>query len=333
MQETDVIIIGGGIVGLSVAYNLTQAHPDKAVIVLEKEPELAGHQTGHNSGVIHSGIYYRPGSLKAGHCREGNKALQAFCDAHGVRYEMCGKVIVGVDQDEVPRLKDLYERGKANGVCCEMIGPERLAELEPHCAGVRAVHVHDAGIVDFVAMSHRLADAVRDRGGQVITRARVKRVDPCGAGVAVESEAGDFAARHLVNCAGLHCDRVTRLTGQRPKAKIIPFRGEYFELKPEARHLCRHLIYPTPDPRFPFLGVHFTRTVDGSIECGPNAVFAFAREGYHKTDLDLIDLVESLTYPGFLRMAARYWRMGAARMAIGFWFSRKLKSSKTSTRH
>lgn len=314
MQHADVTIIGGGIVGLATGYQLSKLHPDKRVVVLEKEAELAFHQTGHNSGVLHSGIYYKPGSLKALNCRTGKEAMQAFCEAEGVPYDVCGKVIVAVEEEEVPRLEAIYERGQANGVRCEMIDRERLSELEPHSAGICALAVPEAGIVDYKQVCARLAEHVRRVDGEIFTSAKVTGIANSNGRIVVQSERGEFESGVVVNCAGLQSDRVTRLGGREPEAKIVPFRGEYFELKPEAQHLCRNLIYPVPDPKFPFLGVHFTRMIQGGIECGPNAVLAFSREGYHKTDVNLRDLFESLTYPGFLRMAAKHWRMGLGEM-------------------
>jgi L-2-hydroxyglutarate oxidase len=310
MIQADVAIVGGGIVGLATAYQLTQHFPGRRVAVLEKEVGLAAHQTGHNSGVLHSGVYYKPGSLKAVTCRTGKRAMEEFCAAEGIPFDVCGKVIVAVTDAERPALAMIHERAQANGVRCELIGPERLRELEPHAAGVQALHVPETGIVDYKQVCARLAARVRERDGQVLTRARVTAIKPHADGVAVHSTAGDVAARAVVNCAGLYCDHVTRLGGQEPAARIVPFRGEYYALKPAAAHLCRNLIYPVPDPAFPFLGVHFTRMIHGGVECGPNAVLAFAREGYHKTDVNLADLAETLTYPGFLRLARRYWRTG-----------------------
>ena len=310
MDHADVLVIGGGIVGLAVAYTLTQEYPHQRVVVLEKEPGLAFHQTGHNSGVLHSGIYYRPGSLKAINCRLGKKLMEAFCAEEGIQYEICGKVIVAVDVRELAPLQRIYERGVANGVVCELIDQGRLRELEPHSAGIRAIHVPEAGIVNYRQVCEKLARRVAEREGQIVLNARVTGLRHGEQLVSVESTAGVFHAKHVVNCAGLYCDRVTRMSGQRPAAKIVPFRGEYYELKPEAHYLCRNLIYPVPDPEFPFLGVHFTRMVDGSVECGPNAVLAFAREGYTLGKVNLRDLTESLTYPGFIRMASRHWRSG-----------------------
>jgi L-2-hydroxyglutarate oxidase len=314
MNPTDVAVIGGGIVGLATAYQVMRHYPGRRVVVLEKEPELAHHQTGHNSGVLHSGIYYKPGSMKAINCRAGKRAMEEFCAAEGIAYEICGKVIVAVDDSELAALERIYERGQANGVSCEVIDKHRLAELEPHAAGVRAIHVPEAGIVNYRQVCARLAERVREREGVVHTSTRVLGIRKNGQRAILSTTAGDFEALVVVNCAGLQCDRVTAMSGERPAAKIVPFRGEYFALKPTAHHLCKNLIYPVPDPSFPFLGVHFTRMIDQSVECGPNAVLAFAREGYKKTDVNITDLAESLTYPGFLRMAAKYWKMGMGEM-------------------
>jgi L-2-hydroxyglutarate oxidase len=314
MISTDVAIIGGGIVGLATAYQLTRELPGRRVVVLEKEAELAFHQTGHNSGVLHSGIYYKPGSLKAINCRQGKRLMEEFCAAEGISYEICGKVIVALDQAELPAMERIYERGQANGVACEVIGPERLAELEPHSAGIRAIHVPEAGIVNYKQVCQRLADRVRERDGQVLTSARVAKIERSNDRVVLTTAAGDIEAAQVVNCAGLQCDRVTAMSGQQPEVKIIPFRGEYYELTPEAAHLCKNLIYPVPDPNFPFLGVHFTRMIQGGVECGPNAVLAFAREGYRKTDFNLADLAETLGYSGFRKLAAKYWKTGLGEM-------------------
>jgi L-2-hydroxyglutarate oxidase len=318
MQPSDVLIVGGGIVGLATAYRLTRDYPDRRVTVLEKESQLGQHQTGHNSGVLHSGIYYRPGSLRAANCRTGKAAMEAFCAAEGIPYEICGKVIVATCDEELPALQNIFEHGQANGVKCEMISRERLAELEPHAAGVRAIHVPEAGIVDYKAVCQRLASRIREAGGEIICGARVKSIQDSGNEVRIVSEAGEHEAKYVVTCAGLHSDRVAKLSGQQVDPKIVPFRGEYFDLKPEAHRLCKNLIYPVPDPSFPFLGVHFTRTIHGGVECGPNAVLAFAREGYRKRDISPRDLAETLTYPGFLKMAAKYWRTGMGEMWRSF---------------
>lgn len=318
MNEADVVVVGAGIVGLATAYQWTQREPGSRVVVLEKESAAAEHQTGRNSGVLHSGIYYKAGSLKAVNCRAGKRAMEQFCDAEGIPYEVCGKVIVAVDQSELPALERLYERGQQNGVRCEIIGREQLAELEPHAAGVRAIHVPETGIINYRRVCQRLVEILRERGGDVVFSAKVGGLRQASEGAVVETTAGEFAAKAVVNCGGLHSDRITRLSGQPATAKIVPFRGEYYELKPEVHHLCRNLIYPVPDPNFPFLGVHFTRMIEGGVECGPNAVLAFAREGYRKRDVSLMDLAETVTYPGFIRMAVRYWRMGLGEMWRSF---------------
>jgi (S)-2-hydroxyglutarate dehydrogenase len=314
MTQHDAAIVGGGIVGLATAWQLVQRYPRLRVLVLEKEAEVGEHQTGHNSGVLHSGIYYRPGSLRAINCRAGKRAMEDFCREHGVPYEICGKVIVAVNDAELPQLDRIFERGQQNGVQCEIIERERLKELEPHAAGIKAIHVPEAGIVNFREVSRKLAELVQARGGEVRCGARVLRFKENGQEIAIETTVGTFAANYLVTCAGLQSDRVAKLTGIQPEAKIVPFRGEYFELKHDAEHLCRNLIYPVPDPSFPFLGVHFTRMIQGGIECGPNAVLAFAREGYRKTDINLGDLCETLGFRGFRSLAMKYWRVGAGEM-------------------
>ncbi len=309
-MQYDVAIVGGGIVGLATAYHLALHYPGKTLVVLEKEAALAMHQTGRNSGVIHSGIYYRPGSLKAENCREGRRALLAFCRAEGVAHEVCGKVIVAVTEADCPGLRAIEARGRANGVACERIGPERLREREPHAVGVEALLVPEAGIVDYRGVCLRLADCLVERGHAVVTGAAVQGLAAYADGLTLTTAAGEVRARYLVNCAGLFADRLARMSGQDPGVQVLPFRGEYYALKPSARHLCRHLIYPVPDPAYPFLGVHITRMVDGRVMCGPSAVLAFAREGYRFGQANVRDLVEMLAYPGFRRMARRHWRKG-----------------------
>ncbi|MBP3956441.1 L-2-hydroxyglutarate oxidase [Gemmata sp. G18] len=314
MQTCDLVVVGGGIVGLATAYQFTKRCPGKRVVVLEKEDRVAVHQTGHNSGVLHSGIYYKPGSLKAINCRAGKKAMEAFCVEEGIAHEICGKVIVAVSDADMPALNRIHERGLANGINCLLIDKARLAELEPHANGIAALHVPEAGIVNYRQVCERLAEKVRQAGGAVVFGAKVTTVHRKSDAVTVVSSAGEFTALQLVNCAGLHSDRVARLTGQNPGAQIVPFRGEYFALKPSAHRLCRNLIYPTPDPQFPFLGVHFTRMIDGSVECGPNAVLAFGREAYSFFRLNPRDLFETLTYRGFARMGLKHWKMGLGEM-------------------
>jgi L-2-hydroxyglutarate oxidase len=310
MQQTDVTIVGGGIVGLATAYRLLERFPGRKVTILEKEREVAQHQTGHNSGVLHSGIYYKPGSLRATNCRDGKLAMEEFCQKENIPFSRCGKVIVAVTPNEIPQLERIYERGLANDILCERIGPERLKEIEPHVVGVQAIHVPEAGIVDYRQVAERLAERIKAMGGEIKMSAKVTGMFRHENRMVVQNEAGELQSRLVVNCGGLHSDRLAWLSGTHPEAQIIPFRGEYFELKPSAQHLCRALIYPVPDPEFPFLGVHFTRMIHGGVECGPNAVFAFAREGYYKTSFNFFDTLESVTYPGFLRMAWKHWRAG-----------------------
>ncbi len=310
MARFELAIVGGGIVGLATAYRFQQRFPGRSLVLLEKETELAQHQTGHNSGVLHSGIYYRPGSLKARNCRVGKEAMETFCREQEIAYERCGKVIVATDETQFAALERIFERGQAHGVECELIGQGRLAELEPHAAGLRAIHVPETGIVDYAQVCRRLGTLIESLGAEIRRGSQVVGLTSSDRNVVVEATSGSIEADVLVNCTGLHSDRVAKLGGLVPEAQIVPFRGEYFDLKPEAHHLCRNLIYPTPDPEFPFLGVHFTRMINGGVECGPNAVLAFAREGYRLRDVNLRDLCESLAYPGFLRMAARHWKMG-----------------------
>ena len=318
MQRFDLTIIGGGIVGLATGYRFLERFPDKTVVVLEKEDEVAKHQTGRNSGVLHSGVYYRPGSLRAQNCRTGKAAIEEFCRQQGIPFEICGKVIVAVEEQDLAQLDRTLANGTANGVRCEMIGPERLRELEPHCAGIAAVHVPESGIVDYVQVARRLAEIIAERGGRVVTGARATAIRRDSGRAVVETTAGEFAAEQVINCAGLYSDRVTRLSGIRPSTRILPFRGEFYKLKPEAHHLIQALIYPSADPNFPFLGVHFTKLIHGGFECGPNAVLAWAREGYRNSDINLRDMWEWFTYGGFWRMAGRHWRMGCEEMWRSF---------------
>lgn len=314
LNQCDLIVVGGGIVGVATAYQAVRLRPGLRVVVLEKEPELAAHQTGRNSGVLHSGIYYKPGSLKAKHCLEGKQQIESFCEQHGLPYERCGKVIVAVDDNDLPALAEIERRGQANGVACTAIGPEELREREPHAQGVRALHVPSTGIIDYRQVTERLAEEIRRHEGHVVTGAAVKSISATADRVVATTANQEYQSQQLVNCAGLHCDRVAALSGTKPNARIIPFRGEYFKLRDDAKHLVRHLIYPTPDPAFPFLGVHFTRMIDGAVECGPNAVLAFAREGYQKSTINLKDLAGSLSYAGFVKLALKHWRMGAGEM-------------------
>jgi (S)-2-hydroxyglutarate dehydrogenase len=313
-RRYDVAVIGGGIVGMATAMALTQ-RGGVSLVVLEAEDRLAPHQTGNNSGVIHSGLYYKPGSQKARTCVEGRQALYRFCAEHGIAHERCGKLVVATTPAELPRLDELARRGGANGLeGLRRIGPQELRDVEPHVAGLAGLLVPQTGIVDYVAVTKAYAEEVRRAGGEVVLKARLRRVRREAGGLTLDTTAGSFRARHLVNCAGLQCDRVARLCGARPGVRIVPFRGEYYELAPARRHLVRNLIYPVPDPQFPFLGVHFTRKVGGGVEAGPNAVLAFKREGYRKTSFSLADSLATVTFPGFWRLATRYWRMGSGEM-------------------
>jgi L-2-hydroxyglutarate oxidase len=306
----DFVVIGGGIVGLSTARALLGRHPGARLAVLEKEGGWARHQTGHNSGVIHSGIYYKPGSLKARFCLEGARVLVEFCRERGIDYEVCGKIIVATEPAELQLLDDLHERGLKNGLAVEKLDPKQLKEAEPHASGLAALSVPSTGIVDYTRVARAFATLVEEKGGQLLTGTAVQGVSEGGHVVEVRTNRGLIRARTLVNCAGLHSDRVARLCGVDPGTKIVPFRGEYYELRSEKRYLVKNLIYPVPNPNFPFLGVHFTRSVEGMVEAGPNAVLGLAREGYKKTDFVLKDFVEELTYPALWRLARTNWRTG-----------------------
>jgi len=307
----DIAIIGGGILGLATAMRLTREYPRYRIAVVEKEAAVAQHQTGHNSGVIHAGIYYTPGSQKANFCSTGGKLLREFCDERGIRYEMCGKLIVAIDDGEVPRLEELYRRGTANGAeGLEIIGAERLRELEPHAAGVRAIWSPNTGIIDFTEVTQAYSAEMLEAGGELISNARVTGIALNGGDVHLETTAGDISVKHVINCAGLQADQVARMMGVDIGVRIIPFRGEYYSLKPDRAHLVNGLLYPVPDPAMPFLGVHFTRRISGGVEAGPNAVLALKREGYRKTSFDLGDAVGTLTYPGFWRLSFKYWKSG-----------------------
>lgn len=309
-MRTDVIIVGGGIVGLATAYRLLEARPGLRLLLLEKEPGLARHQTGHNSGVLHSGLYYKPGSEKARLSVSGLQQIIAFCREHGIPHEQCGKIVVAVTEDELPRLENLWQRGNANGlVGLRRLTPEQIREIEPHAAGIAAIHVPQEGIVDYGAVCEKLGELIRMNGGQIRFNAKVQKLLYRSNEWIAETSAGEFVARFVVTCAGLHSDRLVRAAGQKPSAKIVPFRGEYYKIKPERQYLVRNLIYPVPDPKFPFLGVHFTRLIHGGIEAGPNAVLAFAREGYRWTNINLRDLAESVCFPGLWKFLAAHPRM------------------------
>jgi L-2-hydroxyglutarate oxidase len=313
--RADVAVVGGGIVGLATARRLLEARPALTVVVVEQERELGAHQSGHNSGVLHAGIYYAPGSLKARLCREGKAEMEAFCSAHAIPFDRVGKVVVALGADELPRLEALRDRAVANGVPgLEVVGPERLREIEPHAAGVRALWSPTTGIVDYRRVVGALAVDLRAAGATVETGRRVTGVTLRPGEVALETDRGPLVATNAIIAAGLWADRLAGAAGDRGRESIVPFRGDYYRLTPDATHLVRGLIYPLPDPRFPFLGVHFTRRIDGEVWAGPNAVLAFARRGYRRRDVDLRDLAETLANRGFLRLASRYWRTGAAEL-------------------
>jgi L-2-hydroxyglutarate oxidase len=302
-----IIVIGGGIVGLATAYRLGERMPGAEITLLEKENEVGKHQTGHNSGVLHCGLYYKPGSVKARLAVQGIRQMVAFCQENGVPHEICGKLVVAADDTEIERLRGLQERGTANGLAgLRWLGRDEMREIEPHVGGVAALRVPQEGIVDYARVCAALVARLRERGARVVTSARVTALRPSGKGWVAETNAGEFTADYLINCAGLWCDRVAELAGERRDMRILPFRGEYYKIRADRQSLVRNLIYPVPDPAFPFLGVHFTRLIHGGIEAGPNAVLATAREGYRKSDFNPSDLADVLTYGGFWRFLRKY---------------------------
>jgi L-2-hydroxyglutarate oxidase LhgO len=314
-----VAIVGGGIVGLALALEITQRFPRVRLLLLEKEDGVGRHQSSHNSGVIHSGVYYKPGSLKAKLCVAGAAAMVGFCREHGIPHQVCGKVIVATQEAEFPRLEELRRRGEANGLTgLRSIGPEQLREIEPHASGLRALVVPSTGITDYAAVCDKYAEIITARGGTILVSTAVIGLKRGADEIVVETNQGTFSATSLINCAGLFSDRISRMAGDDPQVMIVPFRGEYYDLIPARSSLVRALIYPVPDPRFPFLGVHFTRRVSGSVDAGPNAVLAFRREGYRRTDFNLSDLGSSLAFPGFWRMAGKNWRSGLAEFHRSF---------------
>jgi (S)-2-hydroxyglutarate dehydrogenase len=310
-MQYDCLMIGGGIVGLATAHKLLEAKPDLKILLVEKEDGIAKHQTGNNSGVIHSGLYYKPGSLKATNCIRGYEMLLEFAQKHSIPYDLCGKVVVATNEQQIPLLQNLYDRGIENGLDkITRISRAELKEIEPHCAGVDALKVPYTGIIDYKEVSKKLGELIREAGGEIMLSTKVLGIKPEGKGAIVRTDNGEFSARLIINCAGLYSDKIAALTHPDIQVRIIPFRGEYYMLKPEAQSLVKHLIYPVPDPNFPFLGVHFTRMIEGGIEAGPNAVFAFKREGYTKTSIDLKELWGSLSWPGFRKVATKYWKTG-----------------------
>jgi L-2-hydroxyglutarate oxidase len=310
-RDCDVAIIGAGIVGLACGLELARKIPALKIIVLDKENEIASHQTGHNSGVIHSGLYYKPGSLKARLCVEGSAAMVRFCQEHGIPHEICGKIIVATDESEIPGLNELLRRGRANGVSgLRELNREQIHEIEPYAQGVRGIHVPTTGITDFKLVAAKYRELIAETDGEVLTGFGVKRIARDGHATVLETGSGTVRARFVINCAGLNSDRVAMLAGADHGLRIVPFRGEYFELVPSRRQLVQGLIYPVADPRFPFLGVHFTRRIQGGVEAGPNAVLSFQREGYRRTSFDFADTLSTAMFPGFWKMAARHWESG-----------------------
>jgi len=319
MMDIDVIIIGAGIVGLATAYQLLEQNPKLKLCILEKEKSIALHQTGNNSGVIHSGVYYKPGSEKAINCKRGYKLLLDFCDKEAIHYELCGKVIVAVDNKEIPILEGIYNKGLQNGLSgLKFLNKEELLEKEPHVNGIQGIWVPQAGIIDYKIVAQKYLEKIEEKGGELQLETQVVDVQLNSGGVIVSTNKGDLSSKLLVNCAGLYSDKIAQMTGQGKNFKIIPFRGEYYDLKPEKRSLVKGLIYPVPNPDFPFLGVHFTRMIGGGVEAGPNAVLAFKREGYKNTQFNFKELFETLTYPGFIKIAAKYWKDGSYEMYRSF---------------
>ena len=303
----DALIVGGGIVGLGTAWRLLQARPALRLLLLEKEPVLGSHQTGNNSGVLHAGLYYKPGSFKARLAVQGLQQMLAFCRDHGIPHDQCGKIVIATSPEELPRLETLWERGNANGLQgLRKLTTEQIREIEPHATGLAAIHVPQEGIVDYPAVVQKLGELIRQMGGEIKPGCRVEELRDRQGTWVVRTTQGEFNAKFVIACGGLHSDRLVRAARQKPTAKIIPFRGEYYKIRADRQHLVRHLIYPVPDPKFPFLGVHFTRLIHGGIEAGPNAVLAFAREGYKWTDVNLRDLAETLFFPGLWKFLAKY---------------------------
>lgn len=314
-MKSDLVIIGGGIVGVATAMKLVERHGDLSVMVVETERHVAAHQTGHNSGVLHSGIYYKPGSEKALNCRRGKQLMEAFCTEHSIAWDRCGKVVVATSEDELPRLDRIAERATANGVQFERINTDQLRELEPAAAGIAGLHVPETGIVNYRRVCEEMARLFQNAGGSIHLEFEVAKIRPQASTLQLVSRAGDvIECDRMINCAGLQSDRVCRMAGGQTDLKVVPFRGEYYELATGSESLCRNLIYPVPDPSFPFLGVHFTRMIDGGVECGPNAVLALSRAGYRWSDINPTDLIDAVGFRGFRSLAIKHWRMGLGEM-------------------
>ena len=325
----DVAIVGGGIVGLVTAYEFLQKNPFKRLVLIEKESKVASHQTGNNSGVIHSGIYYKPGSLKAINCRRGVKKILHFCDKYDVAYKLCGKIIIATNDDEIPHLDDLYNRGMSNGVPdLKMLDENGIEEIEPFVKGIKGIYSPSTGIIDFKEVSAKCAEVIKISGGEIKLNCTVLDIVSDNKSITIETERGDINTKSLINCSGLFADRIAKMTEDNINVKIVPFRGEYYKLKDDKTNLVKSLIYPVPDPKFPFLGVHFTRKIDGTVEAGPNAVLAFAREGYKKSDVNFRDLSAIMLYPAFWKLGKRYWKIGFTEMIRSYsknLFVRELK--------
>jgi len=315
----DIIIIGAGIVGLATALQIKKQRPSVKLLVLDKESKLAAHQTGHNSGVIHSGLYYKPGSLKATNCINGYNMLIEFCKEHDIDFELPGKIVVATSDEEIPLMENLHKRGEQNGLTgIKKLNSEQLKEYEPHVSGVAGLYVPQTGIVNYVTVAEKYADVIKQSDGEIMLGEKVKNINTQGKHIEVETSRNNYRCDLIVNCSGLYSDKVAKLTGQKLSVKIIPFRGEYYKLKQDKEHLVRNLIYPVPDPNFPFLGVHFTRMAQGGVEAGPNAVLAFQREGYTKSDINIGELAETLAWPGFQKVAMKYWKTGMGELYRSF---------------
>lgn len=318
-MQHDIVIVGGGIVGLATAYQLKQAKPELKIALVEKENAVARHQTGHNSGVIHSGLYYKPGSLKAKNCIDGYAMMLEFCDTHNIKYELCGKLVVATQEHEIPLLENLYKRGLENGLDkITYLSKEEAHEIEPHVNQIKALNVPYTGIIDYTEVCEKLAELFKQADGELFLGEAVTGIDEKSGFSEVTTPKRTLQAKLVINCAGLYCDKVAAYTQKNLDTRIIPFRGEYYMLKEDRRHLVKNLIYPVPDPNFPFLGVHFTRMIEGGVEAGPNAVFAFAREGYTKSTINLKEMFESLMWPGFQKVMMKYWKTGMGEMYRSF---------------